>query len=211
LAKRWTLLEYDSGVKLLESIEDREKRVLFYPAVGQMRAGQLVDIEIAVGDMNVLFPMKALVIARRTRPRGTSNPRGVYLEIIEEDSGRFVRLCEFADGSWQPGTRRSSPRLRSELPAKYFYAKQFHDGVILDISVEGLFLRSDGPLPQVGEGLYIRIRTTKLWFPISLSTRVCWIDSVDTRRGMGLYCFGPPRGLKRLAVFATRLRSRVSI
>ena len=66
-------------------------------------------------------------------------------------------------------------------------------------------------MPQVGEGVFIRLYPRRLWFPISLSTRVCWIDEIDTRRGMGLFCFDTPRSLKRLGGLVQRLRKKVKI
>jgi len=208
---RWTLLEFSSREMLSKSIEDRESLVLFYPAIGQMRAGQLVDLDIAVGDMNVLFPMRATVIARRTRPRGTSKPRGVYLEVIAKDRERFGRLCEFADGLWEPGVRRSSPRLRTEMRASYFIPDNLHPGTIQNMCVEGLFLRTDGPLLGVGQGLFVKIKPSGLSAWLRLECRVCWIDPVESRQGMGLYCFGPKRGLKRLAALASRTRRKMTL
>jgi hypothetical protein len=209
--RKWTLLEYGSREMLLKSIEDRENLVLFYPAVGQMQAGHLVDLDIAVGEMNVLFPMRATVIARRTRPRGTSKPRGVYLEVVAEDKMRFKRLCEFADELWEPGVRRSSPRLRTELRASYFIPKSYHQGTIQNICIEGLFLRTDGPLLSVGQGLFVKIKASTLSSWLGLECRVCWIDPVESRRGMGLYCFGPKRALKRLAALAARTRRKMAL
>ncbi|MBW1810052.1 MAG: PilZ domain-containing protein [Deltaproteobacteria bacterium] len=176
-----------------------------------MKVGNLVDLEIAVGDSNVLFPMKAMVVARRTRPKGTKSPRGVFLEVIESDADRFKRLCAFADGQWKPGTRRTSPRLRADFPVTYYFQKKFFNGRVRDISQEGLFIRTDEPLSEIGQGVYVKLRPSRLWFPINLSARVCWIDEVDTRKGMGLYCFATPRGLKKLSALVYRLRRKVAI
>jgi hypothetical protein len=206
---RWSLLEYESEERLRKCLEDRDKRVLFYPATGRMRVGQLVDIEVSVASSNVGVPMKAMVVARRVRPRGSQSPRGVYLEIIEEDAARFKRLCDLADGVWRPGTRRSAPRLKADIRVSYYLPPDFHAGETVDISERGMFVRTDGTLPKVGQGLYVRMHSSPLWFPISLSTRVCWIDSVDTRRGMGLFCFDSPRALKRLASLIRKLRRRL--
>jgi len=208
---KWTLLEFESEEKLSKCLEDREKNVLFYPSIGNMKVGNLVDLEIAVGDSNVLFPMKAMVVARRTRPKGTKSPRGVFLEVIESDADRFKRLCAFADGQWKPGTRRTSPRLRADFPVTYYFQKKFFNGRVRDISQEGLFIRTDEPLSEIGQGVYVKLRPSRLWFPINLSARVCWIDEVDTRKGMGLYCFATPRGLKKLSALVYRLRRKVAI
>ena len=163
------------------------------------------------GESNVLFPLKAMVIARRERPQGTRSPRGVYLEIIQEDTERFGRLCDFADGRWRPGTRRQAPRFRAEIRTSYFMPPNFYWGETTDISAQGVFLRTDEVMPQVGEGVFIRLHAWRLWFPIKLSARVCWIDEVDTRRGMGLFCFDTPGSLKRLAGLVQRLKKRVKI
>jgi hypothetical protein len=209
VGRRWTLLEYDSPERLDTCLDDRDRRVLFYPATGHMQVGQLVDVEVAVGDSNVLIPMKAMVVARRTRPQGTRSPRGVYLEVVEEDKERYWRLCDFADGIWRPGTRRVAPRLRAEIPVSYYVPPRFHRGETIDVSAQGLFVRSDEQLPEVGQGVLVRLHTSSLWFPISLSARVCWIDTVDSRRGMGVFCFDSPRALRRLAGLVKRLRRRM--
>ncbi len=211
MGRKWVLLEYDTPEKLRRCLEDWERRVLFYPAVKQMQVGKLIDIEIAAGDSNVLFPMRAMVIARRERPQGTRSPRGVYLEIIKEDTDRFGRLCDFADGKWRPGTRRQAPRLRAEMRASYFLPPNFYRCETADVSSQGVFLRTDEVIPQVGEGIFIRLYPRRLWFPISLSARVCWIDKVDTRRGMGLFCFDTPRSLKRLGVLVEKLTNKVKL
>ena len=211
MGQKWTLLEFETEQKLSRCLEDRDKSVLFYPSIGNMKVGNLVDLEIAVGDSNVLFPMKAMVVARRTRPKGTKSPRGVFLEIIESDIERFKRLCAFADGDWKPGTRRAYPRLRADFPVSYYFQKKFFKGEVRDISQEGLFIRTDEPLPELGQGVFVKLRPSRLWLPFSLSTRVCWIDEVDTRKGMGLYCFASPHGLKKLSALVNRLRRKVAI
>ena len=211
MGRKWVLLEYDTPEKLRRCLEDRDRRVLFYPAVKHMQVGKLIDVEVTAGDSNVLFPLKAMVIARRERPQGTRSPRGVYLEIIKEDTERFGRLCDFADGRWRPGTRRQAPRFRAEIRASYFLPPNFYWGETADISSQGVFLRTDEVMPQIGEGVFIRLHAWRLWFPIKLSARVCWIDEVDTRRGMGLFCFDTPRSLKRLAGLVKRLRKKVKI
>ncbi len=63
MGQKWTLLEFETEQKLSRCLEDRDKSVLFYPSIGNMKVGNLVDLEIAVGDSNVLFPMKAMVVA----------------------------------------------------------------------------------------------------------------------------------------------------
>jgi hypothetical protein len=211
VGQKWILLEYDTPEKLRRCLDDRDRRVLFYPAVKQMQVGKLIDLEVTAGDFNVLFPLKAMVIARRERPQGTRSPRGVYLEIIQEDTERFGRLCDFADGRWRPGNRRQAPRLRAEIRASYFLPPKFYWGETSDVSSQGVFLRTDEVMPQVGEGVFIRLYPWRMWFPISLSARVCWIDEVDTRRGMGLFCFDTPRSLRRLGGLVERLRKKVKI
>jgi hypothetical protein len=174
-----------------------------------MQAGQIVDIDVVVANSNVQVPLRAVVIARRTRPKGSRSPRGVFLEIVPEDHGRFERLCDFADGIWEPGTRRAEPRLRAELRVAYYLPPRFHRGTTLDISARGMFVRTEGPLPAIGKGVYIKLYRSSLLPPIRLSARTCWIDEVDARRGMGVNCFDSPRALQRLASFVNRLRRRI--
>lgn len=204
----WILLEYANQEKLASCLGDRDKSVLFYPAIGQMQAGQIVDVDVVVASTNVQVPMRAVVIARRTRPKGAKSPRGVYLEVIPDDRGRFARLCDFADGAWEPGTRRAEPRIRAELRVAYYVPPRFHPGTTLDISAGGMFVRTDGPLPEIGKGVYLKLYRSVLLPPIRLSARTCWIDRVDTRRGMGVNCFDTPRALRRLSSLVERQRRR---
>lgn len=206
---RWILLEYANEEKLASCLHDRDQFVLFYPAIGQMQTGQLVDIDVVVAGSNVQVPMRAVVVARRTRPRGSKNPRGVFLEVVPEDRGRYQRLCDFADGTWMPGTRRAEPRLRAALRVAYYLPPRFHRGTTLDISARGMFIRTDGPVPTIGNGIYLKLYRSRLWPPIRLSARICWIDEVDTRRGMGVNCFDSSRALQRLASLVRRLRRRI--
>ncbi len=211
MKNKWTSIDFDNEEKLLDSIQDRDRRVLFYPAVGQMKTGEMVDLDISISPDNVFFPMRAMVIGRRTRPRGPANPSGIFLEVIEEDARRFDRLCAFAEGNWKPSKRRTSPRLRSMMPVTYYLDKSYHQGMAMDICSEGMFIQTNGMLPEIGHGIYVRMPTSPLWIPIRLSTRVCWIDPVDSRRGMGLYCFGSRWHLKRLRSMLHRLKSKKRI
>ncbi|MBN2493374.1 MAG: PilZ domain-containing protein [Deltaproteobacteria bacterium] len=193
----WILLEYSSQELLDHSILDRSERLLFYPSVGRMGAGQSLDIQICVEGSNVLFPMKATVQVVRERPE-PDKPRGVTLEIIPADAKRFERMCAFADGMWKPSARRAAPRYKAEIRASYTLDGKSHSGETADISTRGIFLRTDGPLAEPGSQFPVRLQPSRLRSSIELVAEVRWVDRVEGRQGMGLLLSGPPEQLSRL-------------
>jgi hypothetical protein len=197
--RNWLILDYKSKEELQRSIVDWNRRVIYYPAVVGIEVGSIVDIEIVVGDFNIHFPMTTQVIANRSNPYGHNAPQGLYFEVIAANAERFELLYRYAQGNWRPGSRRSSPRIRTELKVSYYLPPKFYSAETIDISVDGVYLRTDGPMQDIGKGIYIKIKPHGLWRPIPLSARVCWINGEDSRRGMGLYCFDPKKGLRRLA------------
>ncbi len=211
MSAEWILLSYQDSKMLGQCLDNRAKRILFYPACGKMHAGQMVDIEVSVESANVLIPMKAMVVARRTRSRGVSNPKGVYLEVIKQDAMRYQRLCELADGEWTPSKKRSFPRLRIEIPAHYLLSKHRYRGKTFDISAQGMFIRTNRPLPEIGQRMMLWLKTSRFWFPIRLEVEVRWLDLVDDRRGMGVICLAPKRSLKKLKALEHRLRKRLQL
>jgi hypothetical protein len=196
---QWILLEYDSGEILEKSLIDRAQRLLLYPAVGPMQQGAEVDIRIALGDSNILFPLRAAVVEVRTRPKGPDQPRGVVLAIAREDQGRFDRLLAFMDGVWRPSGRRESPRYPIELKASYRYPKDKFPAETTDLSVRGAFLRTEGLLPEPGSVIQVKLNPGRLRSSLALAGEVRWLDRVDGRRGMGLLFTGPAEELVRLA------------
>lgn len=202
---RWVRLEYSDCRQLARCLKQRQRRILFYPAVGRMQLGHHFDVDVAVSQPNTSIPLRVLVVGRRSRPKGAGAPRGVYLEIVEADSGRYQRLCDLADGKWQPGQLRRYPRARTKLAARYYIPKSFHSGVVADISLRGMFLRTQGPLLKRGQGVLVRVRTGWWARVLEVEARVCWLDEIETRRGMGLECFGPPQMLPRLQKLAERI------
>ena len=207
----WTLLEYASHENLDKAIQDREERKLFFPSVGSMHQGDLVDIQITVEGTNVLFPLKAEVLELRERPESLDKPRGVYLQIIEADRTRFDRLCAFVDRVWAPSARRSAPRLPAEIRASYFYPPRNYPAETIDVSARGMFLRTDGPLEDPGKPVAVRLSPSRLRSTIDLACQVRWTDQVENRRGMGLLCLGPPESMQRLTVLVNEIlrRSRI--
>lgn len=193
----WLLLEFDCDEFLEKSILDRGRRLIFYPAVGRMKLDREVDIQITVAESNILFPMKARVIEVRERPGGPDEPRGATLEIIRDDQRRFDRLCAFVDGVWKPTSRRAVPRFPASIKASYRYPKDKFTGETLDISVRGMFLRTEGLLPDSNIVIPVKLHPSLLR-SIGLDCEVRWVDKVEGRRGMGLLCKGPKSSLPRL-------------
>jgi Tfp pilus assembly protein PilZ len=194
----WILAEFPTSDQLDLAIRDREKRLLFYPAIGKMQKLDLVDLQVTVEDSNILFPMTAKVVFVRQRPNGKDKPRGVGLQIIDEDARRFDRLCAFVDGVWQPGVRRAHRRYPADFKAKYYFPSKYQPAKAANLSERGVFLRCDGPLPEVGQGLFVSLQTSRLGRPIELESQVRWIDPVESRRGMGLLCQGPDKSMQKL-------------
>lgn len=211
MAHDWILLNYESPEKLDACLENRDRLILFYPACGKMHAGQIVDIEVFVENCNVLIPMKAMVVARRTKSRGATSLKGVYLEIIKQDAERYQRLCQLATGEWRPSKRRSYPRLRIEIPAYYLHSEHRYRGKTFDICAHGIFIRTNQPLPPVGQRFQLWLHDNRFWLPISLDAEVRWLDLVEDRRGMGIKCIAPKRALKRLSSLEGRLRRRLQL
>jgi len=205
---RWVRLEFSNRRQLARCLEQRQRRILFYPAVGRMQLGHHLDVDVAVSELNTSIPLRVLVVGRRARPRRRGAPRGVYLEIVEADAERYQRLCDLADGKWQPGQLRRYPRARTRLAARYYVPERFHSGIVADISLRGMFLRTSGPLLEQGQGVLVRVRAGWLSRALELEARVCWLDEVESRRGMGLDCFGPAGMLPRLQHLAERILRR---
>ncbi len=203
----WLLLDFDCDEFLEQSILDRGRRLIFYPAVGRMQQGQEVDVQITVADSNILFPMKARVIQVRERPGGPDEPRGATLEIIRDDQRRFDRLCAFVDGVWKPTSRRAVPRFPASIKASYRYPKDKFLGETLDISVRGMFLRTEGLLPESNVIIPVKLHPGLLR-SISLECEVRWVDKVEGRRGMGLLCKGPQASLQRLTELVQKILER---
>ena len=201
----WVLLEYDSDEILEKSLVDRGSRTIFFPAVGRMRTDEPVDIRIVVGESNVIFPMRASVVEVRERPQGPNLPRGVFLEVIKDDQGRFDRLCAYADGVWRPSARRAHPRYPASYRVSYRYPKDKFPGETLDLSVKGMFVRTEGLLPESGIELQVKLSPGRLRSSIALNCQVRWVDRVEGRRGMGLLCKGPADGLERLAELVSKI------
>jgi hypothetical protein len=195
----WTLAEYPSCEHLDSAIRDRERRLLFYPETGTMQKLDLVNLRVKVEGSEVLFPMTAKVVFVRQQPEGEDKPRGVGFQIIDEDAKRFDRLCAFVDGVWQPGMRRVYRRHPSDLRAKYYFPSRFQPAKAANLSERGVFLRCDGPLPEVGKEMPIKLVTSRLGHSIRLESQVRWIDPVESRRGMGLLCKGPEKSLQELS------------
>jgi len=208
--RSWIVLDFESKDSLRLAIEDRKQRILFYPSIGKFEVGNVIDIEVVVEDTNIHFPMTSTVIASQSRKMGPLSKVGTFLEVVPEDAARFEIMCSYADGRWIPGSRRVSPRLRTEIEASYYLPPDFHSGETIDISPDGIFLRTEGPIQEVGKGVYIRLKPSGLWLPISLSARVCWIEA-GNKRGMGLYCFESKRSLKRLAKLFEKLRKKMKV
>lgn len=203
----WLLLEFDCDEVLEKSILDRGRRQVFYPAVGRMQLGQEVDVQITVADSNILFPMKAKVLHVRERPSGPDEPRGATLEIIPEDQRRFDRLCAFVDGVWKPTSRRAAPRFPAFIKASYRYPKDKFIGETLDISVRGMYLRTEGLLPESNVVIPVKLHPGLLR-TIALECEVRWVDKVEGRRGMGLLCKGPQASLERLTELVRQILDR---
>jgi hypothetical protein len=204
-------LEYGDVATLANSLVDRSRRLLFYPAIGRLQLGEMYDADVAVSQLRLQVPVRVLVVGRRTLPQGSRLPRGSYLEVVPEDAARFERLCQVADGSWLPQSGRSHPRVRANLMARYYVPPRFFMGETIDISPDGLFLRVNGPLLEVGKGVLVRLRPSLLAPRIELEARVCWLDTVESRKGMGLYCFGPPRELEKLMELTNKFLARASL
>jgi len=204
----WLLLEYENREQLDLAVHSRDKRTLFYPAIGPMSENQTVNIQVTIENSNVLFPMAAKVVFVRQRPQGKDKPRGVGLQIVQQDSSRFERLCAYIDGVWQPGIRRAHRRYPVSIRASYYLPPKYHDATVTDISAGGLFLRSDGPLPEIGKGVLVRLHPSRLGRAIELECQVRWLDEVAGRRGAGLMCQGPPKGLARLRDLSDKIAAR---
>ncbi len=200
----WVLLQYGSVELLDKCMTDRHARRLFYPSVGQMQPGQTVDVQITVENSNVTFPMKAMVDRVQERPE-SDKPRGVNLQIIEEDKKRFERVCAFVDGMWRPTARRAATRYPAEYKVSYQVAKGWHNGHTIDISTRGMYLRTDGPLAENKQIIKIKLALGRLWSNMELDCEVRWVDTVDGRRGMGLMCTGPQQNLEKLTELIRKL------
>ncbi|RME23749.1 MAG: PilZ domain-containing protein [Deltaproteobacteria bacterium] len=204
-------LDYSDKAFLARCLVDREKGLLFYPAVGRIKLGDVMNVDVNVSDLNATIRLKVAVVGRRTKPRGAKAPRGVYLEVLDEDRHRYLRLCQIADGMWTPGRARRHPRLSCNFKASYYVPPSFYPGTVKDISKEGLFIHTDGPLVEPGRGVFVQLHTGTFGKRLKLDARVCWTDRVDSRRGMGLNCFGPAGQLKRMGKLVERLIKRQTV
>lgn len=207
-AIRWILLEYGSHDLLRQAIWDRDQRVLVFPAVGRMQAGQNVDIQVVVEGSNVLFPLKVRVVEVNERPEGKQRPRGVWLQIIPEDRERFALMCAFADRTWEPAARRSVPRYPAQYRAAFVLDGVEHPAETADVSVRGVFLRTAAPLLEPTRAIFIKLWSSRLRPAIELHGQVRWVDPVEGRRGMGVMCLGPEESLQRLRRLVESIRRR---
>jgi hypothetical protein len=205
---RWLLLEYGSHELLRQAVWDRDQRVLVFPAVGRMAAGQSVDIQVAVEGSTVLFPLKARVIEVNERPESKQRPRGVWLQIIPEDRERFALMCAFADRAWEPAARRAVPRYPAEIRAAFVLDGAEHPAETADISERGVYLRTGEPLLEPGRAIFVRLWPSRLRTAIELHGQVRWVDPVEGRRGMGILCLGPNESLQRLRRLVESIRRR---
>lgn len=202
-------LLYASPEELKRSLKDADRRVLFHPELLDVRVGEIADIQVAFSDSNMLFPMKAQVSARRVAQKGSIFPQGLYYEIIQQDAGRFCKMVSFAYGTWRPRIIRRK-RVPLEASVSYRFSLHSYRAQTRDISVQGLFVRSDCPLPEKGEQVQLRLKPSWYSWPILLEGRVCWIDPVESRRGMGLKCHNPA-GLRKLENLVQRRRAELEI
>lgn len=201
----WILLEYQDDEGMNRSLKDRSRRLVFYPAVGSMEAGQVLDVQFTVEGSNVLFPMQTIVREVTERPHGPDFPRGVLMEVIEADEDRFLRMCAFVDGVWRPTARRTHPRYPALYQAKYKILNQFVSAETYDVSRAGLYLRTNGPLPEPMKPITVRVSPARLRASIELQAQVRWVDSVESRRGMGLLCTGSSTALEKLGALVDKI------
>jgi len=199
-------LTYQSREELKRCLQDPVRRVLFHPDLLDVQVGEIADIEIGFKDSDIRFPMLAMVSARRVAQKGSVFPQGLYYEISQKDSQRYRRLHSFAYDTWRPRIGRQK-RYRVVLTVSYRYSYSTHRARTRDISAQGLFVRSDHPLPEEGQDVLVRLRPSWFSWPVNLEARVCWLDQVDSRRGMGLSCSNTD-GLKRLAALAKKLQNQ---
>jgi hypothetical protein len=200
-------LVYGSREDLKRCLQDPERRVLFHPDLHEeVEVGSILDVEVGFDDSAILFPMQALCSGRRLISKGSHFPPGLFFEIIKQDADRYRRLCNFAYDTWRPRIGRKK-RYRTELAVTYRYSFSMHKGKTRDISAQGMFIRSDNPIPSQGEDLIVRLKP--FWYsrPLILDARVCWVDEVESRRGMGLKCSNPD-GLNRLEALVRRLQDQ---
>jgi hypothetical protein len=181
--------------------------VLFHPDLHQeVEVGSILDVEVALEDSSILFPMQAMCSGRRLISKGTVFPPGLFYEIIQQDADRYRRLCNFAYDTWRPRVGRQK-RYRAELSVSYRHSFSMHKGVTRDISAQGMFIRSDNPIPEQGEYLVVKLKPSWYSRALILDAQVCWVDDVQTRRGMGLRCSNPD-GLNRLETLVRRLQDQ---
>jgi type IV pilus assembly protein PilZ len=190
-------LEQTSGIGPVSAQITRPNQSLLVE--GMRRLDELPSLHQALGAPEGPIRMFAVFregLLRRTLPSGFHQlvtlcdgahhlPQLLEASALDEWTAltylaRFVKLGMLEHGV---AAKRTSPRLRIQVPVEFVNLKDFKTARSLDVSARGMFLRTNQVYP-VGEDVVVRFSLPGVARPFKAVGRVTWSSPTDTPQGL---------------------------
>jgi Tfp pilus assembly protein PilZ len=160
---------------------------IFYPTRRALAIGETVVVAIRLGRRRSPTLIRGQVAWRRPGKHSTKVKAGIGIEFLETETQARAYLLGVARGDSAEMVARRHQRLPVELPVLWQVQGILQDnaGTLRDIGRGGAFVRTEEPLPTIGD-VVLKVSPPGAEVAMPLSARVAWKGHPGGENGFGV-------------------------
>lgn len=160
---------------------------IFYPTRRALAIGETVVVAIRLGRRRSPTLIRGQVAWRRPGKHSTKVKAGIGIEFLETETQAREYLLAVARGDSAEMVARRHQRLPVELPVVWQVQGILQDnaGTLRDIGRGGAFVRTEQPLPTLGD-VVLKVSPPGAEVAMPLSARVAWKGHPGGENGFGV-------------------------
>jgi Tfp pilus assembly protein PilZ len=160
---------------------------IFYPTRRLLAIGETVVVAIRLGRRRSPTLIRGQVAWRRPGKHSTKVKAGIGIEFLETETQAREYMLAVARGDSAEMVARRHQRLPVELPVLWQVAGILQDnaGTLRDIGRGGAFVRTEQPLPAIGD-VVLKVSPPGAEIAMPLSARVAWKGHPGGENGFGV-------------------------